>query len=190
MAQWGRECPRAACVSIIKGKLSFFFAALHSTLDFSSPARDQTLQGRWSLNHWTARQVPKPLDLQPSLGLFLPHTKVLLIFWPFQLRLKCGPGEHQALHSGRFSLGSPFLLWEGLRQQGGSGTPSTNRLPREAQVGPGLSLLSRHLPSAALRPAQLGRKAAGAGNLGGSPQGPCCALACPVAAATCQPPHL
>ena len=67
----------------------------------------------WSLNHWAARQVPKPLDLQPSLGLFLPHTEVLLGFWSFQLRLKCGPGEHQVLHSGRFSFGSPFSLWEG-----------------------------------------------------------------------------
>ena len=66
-AQWGSERPRAACVSIIKGKLFFFLAVRHSMLDVSSLARDQTLQGKCgvsitglpgkSLNLLTSNQV-------------------------------------------------------------------------------------------------------------------------------------
>ena len=46
--------------------LSFFFFWLQGMWDLSSPTRDWTYAtgiGRWSLNHWTSKEIPQPLLL-------------------------------------------------------------------------------------------------------------------------------
>ena len=75
--------------------------------DLSSPTRDQTripALEKWSLNHWTMREVPQA-------SIFIPHD-----FWCLSVSLPSGwenEGKHAAADSQPLRIKTGFVTKEG-----------------------------------------------------------------------------
>ena len=65
-----------------------FVAMLHSMQDPSSPIRDETcvpFVGRWSLNHWTTREVPSLQSFFSKFSSSKAESVLCLVKWIYQM---------------------------------------------------------------------------------------------------------